>query len=54
MFEVPVVGTMKVTVFHDVTPCSLVDCYRSFGETYLHLQSGKIVFHPEVGDINLL
>ena len=29
----------KVTVFHDITPCILVDEYRRFGRTcQLHLQ----------------
>jgi hypothetical protein len=37
--EILTASTTKNTVFWDVTPCSLVEIYRRFGETYfLRLQ----------------
>jgi hypothetical protein len=41
-FEILKPVTMKVTVLWDVTPCSLVDLYPSFGGTYCHHFQGRI------------
>jgi hypothetical protein len=36
---------MKITIFWDVTPCSLVDRYQSFGGTCcLSLQENTVLF----------
>jgi hypothetical protein len=41
-FEVLTVVTMKITVFWDVTPCRLVDCYRRFGDSSaLNLEAAR-------------
>jgi hypothetical protein len=38
--EVVTVVNIKITVFWDITPCSLIDIYRYFGETcFLRIQS---------------
>jgi hypothetical protein len=35
--------TVKITIFWDVTPCSLVDMHQHFGRTdYHHLQGTKL------------
>jgi hypothetical protein len=41
-FEVLMAMVVKVTVFRDVTPRSLIDIYQRFGGTCLHLQTLKM------------
>jgi hypothetical protein len=43
-FEVLMVVNMMITAFLDVTPCSLVEKYLHFGETYcLHLSDRRVI-----------
>jgi hypothetical protein len=44
-FEVLMAVTMDITVFRDVTPCSLTHRYQRFRETYcIHLQGSTVIF----------
>jgi hypothetical protein len=39
---------MKIIIFWDMTPCSLLSCNRRFGGTYrLHLQGGRNNFNKK-------
>jgi hypothetical protein len=41
------VVTMKITVFSDVTTCSLVDVYRNFGRTLVNIYRITRLFFPQ-------
>jgi hypothetical protein len=50
-FQVLSAASMKMAVFYDVAPCSLVDVYRRFrGACFLHYQSDEsLTYRPDDG-----